>query len=114
MTIIETRNLIITLNDTLSLLKNRNLNGFELARCYENLGTTSTGIVDDSLIMEREKIRKDIEVRMEERIRSILILSKTKRMMGDDVSAVQLHRDAKIWIPENWPKGLEVLDGVDR
>jgi len=85
--------------------------GIELARCFWRIDSINEKLTGKNLLLEKEKVRKEIEERMEKILKETVILAKSRRLMGDEESAIQIIREAKGWIPDNWHRGQEVLDG---
>lgn len=111
---LDIKNIVSTIDKIRSLLQKEKLQGPELARYYEIVNSMSLSGTTDRIDLEREDLKRTIEIKMLETINNVLVQSRAARIMGDEKSAVRILDDARMWIPRTWVRGLEVLDGIRR
>lgn len=86
----------------------------ELAGYYKLIESIQLNGTEDRFSVDLESVKKTIENQMEERITNTLIQSRAAWIMGNESLSTELLNDARMWIPDNWEKGLEVLNEIDR
>jgi hypothetical protein len=103
---------ISSIDEIRVLLQRKNLTGYELARYYQVVERMHVSETKDEFYINKKTLKKEIEQRMEEIIKENLIRSRAALMMGDNKTANLFILNTKLWIPENWIRGMEIINGI--
>lgn len=99
------------LEDARNIIGGPSRRGIELSRCYERVKSIRENHTGKDILLEKERIKNELEKRMEKNIKEIVILAQSRRLMGDNDAAQLLIDEARSWIPGGWHKGREILNG---
>lgn len=100
------------LQDAQNIINEPSRRPIDLARCYERVESIREHQTGKDILPEKERIKNELEKQMEKTIKEVVILAKSRRLMGDNDAARLLIDETRNWIPAGWHKGREILNGL--